>query len=94
MKLASTLNCEQHKNIFECPDVLINYIPKFNEYGIIIHDGGSAILSISYCPFCGKKLPESKRDLWFEQLEKLGFENPSEEEIPKEYSTNEWYKNL
>jgi hypothetical protein len=88
-----TLNCEAHANVFECPDVLINYIPKFDEYGLIVHDGGNSVISISYCPWCAIKLPESKRDMWFDKLEELGFEDPGEQDIPKEFSSEAWYAN-
>ncbi len=54
--------CEQHADIFDCPDVLIVYRSKFDEYGIIIHDGGSSSITIHYCPWCGTTLPDSKRD--------------------------------
>jgi hypothetical protein len=64
----------------------------FNEYGIIVHDGGSSSsITIAFCPWCGAQLPESLRDRWFEALESLGFDNPFEQEIPKEYKTDEWY---
>jgi hypothetical protein len=53
--------CEQHSDAFECADNLIYYSKKFNEYGLIIHDGGSSYAVINFCPFCGEKLPESKR---------------------------------
>lgn len=41
---------------------------------------------------CGAKLPESKRDLWFDTLENLGFDDPIEQEIPEEFKTNKWYR--
>lgn len=85
--------CNQHENKFDCADAIIDYNPKFDEYGIIIHDGGQSVSNISYCPYCGTKLPESKRDLWFETLEKMGFDNPWEEEIPEDFKTDKWYKN-
>ena len=88
-----TLNCEVHTDIFECPDVLINYIPKFDEYGLIIHDGGNSVIAISYCPWCSTKLPDSKRDMWFDKLEELGFEDPGEQNIPKEFCSEAWYEN-
>ena len=91
MDSATTLNCTKHNNEYECPDVLVKYIDKFDEYGLIIHDGGCSLITISFCPFCGNELPKSKRDLWFEKLEKLGFDDPSEQNIPKEYESNEWY---
>ena len=87
-----TLKCEEHNNGFECPDVLINYISKFDEYGLIIHDGGSSFVEISFCPWCGSKLPESKRDLWFDELEKLGFDNPNEQSIPEEFLSSKWFE--
>ena len=84
--------CEQHSNEFECPDVLVNYNPKFDEYGLIIHDGGASTMEMFYCPWCGSKLPESKRDLWFDVLEGLGFDNPSEQSIPDEFMSSAWFK--
>lgn len=50
------LKCNQHDNQFDCPDSLIYYSPKADEYGIIIHDGGSSFITITYCPWCGEKL--------------------------------------
>jgi hypothetical protein len=83
--------CEQHPNPFDCADSLIYYSPRYDEYGIIIHDGGSSYMAIDYCPWCGSRLPESKRDLWFERLGSLGYDNPTEQDIPKEYLTGAWY---
>ena len=54
--------CKEHKSPFECPDRVIYYSSKFNEYGLIVHDGESSSIEISYCPWCGTKLPMSKRD--------------------------------
>jgi hypothetical protein len=84
-------DCDIHKDIFECPDILVKYSSQFDEYGLIIHDGGSSTLEIYFCPWCGKKLPESKRDRWFDKLEELGINDPSEENIPKEFLSDEWY---
>ena len=50
--------CEQHPNRHDCPDCLIDYWPKSNTYGIMIHDGGESVIVISYCPWCGTKLSE------------------------------------
>ncbi|MDX8361787.1 DUF6980 family protein [Cytobacillus sp. IB215316] len=84
--------CKQHPNIFDCPDSLIHYTENLDEYGLIIHDGGTSVLTIYYCPWCGNKLPESKRDLWFETLYKLVFDDPTEQRIPDEFLTEKWYK--
>jgi len=48
--------CKKHSSPFDCPDNLLFYSKKSNRYGIIIHDGGSSFIVISYCPWCGKKL--------------------------------------
>ena len=64
---------------------IIQYSDRFDEYGIVIHDGGNSSIIINYCPWCGKELPKSKRDEWFDTLEKLGFINPLEEDIPIEF---------
>jgi hypothetical protein len=48
--------CEQHPNIFDCPDHLFRYSENHKVYGIIIHDGSGSFIVINYCPFCGKKL--------------------------------------
>lgn len=71
-------------------DKLIYYNEVFDEYGLAILDGGKSYISIDYCPWCGKILPKSKRDNWFEELEKLGIDNPFEEEIPDDFKTNKW----
>ena len=54
--------CHQHPDRFDCPDCLIHYSPRYREYGIIIHDGGSSFVRIAFCPWCGAKLPGSLRD--------------------------------
>jgi hypothetical protein len=86
--------CTHHDACKSCPDQVIYHSLIFDEYGIIIHDGGSAVYTISYCPFCGKKLPDSKRDRWFDELEALGYESPLvDDDIPKNYESDAWYKN-
>ena len=91
MDEALDFSCSQHASKYDCPDSLISYSECFDEYGLIIHDGGSSVINISYCPWCGKKLPDSKRDRWFDELESLGFDEPSEQDIPENYKTNKWY---
>ncbi len=73
------------------PEIPIVYIPKFREYGISILDGGSSFLEMSYCPFTGKKLPESLRNRWFDEVEKLGME-PGDSSIPEVFNDERWWK--
>jgi hypothetical protein len=78
---------------YDCPDNLITYVSKMDEYGIVIHDGGSSYIKIEFCPWCGAKLPESKRDLWFETLSGMGYKFPAgEDNLPEEFETDEWWK--
>lgn len=100
--------CEDMKNNTYCTDQdwvadngdkedkIIYYVSRFDEYGIPVRDGEEAVSSsyigIDFCPWCGRKLPDSKRDDWFETLEKLGYDEPMEQEIPKEFESSEWYE--
>lgn len=92
MEQKANYKCIEHSNPFDCPDNLIYYNEQFNEYGLIIHDGGNSSLHIDYCPWCGRKLPDSKRDLWFDMLEQLGYDDPFEQDIPRQFKTDEWYR--
>jgi len=85
--------CKQHPDPFDCADHLIFYAPRFDEYGIIIHDGGTSMISIHYCPWCGVRLPESRRDAWFDALETLGYDDPADQDIPMAFQTDAWYRN-
>ncbi|MFJ8039076.1 DUF6980 family protein [Kitasatospora sp. NPDC096147] len=81
--------CEDHPYRFDCPDALVEFSPKFGEYGLIFHDGGSAVSVIDFCPWCGARLPESQRDRWYEELERLGIDL-DEDEVPPEYQDDRW----
>ncbi len=92
MENAVAFDCEHHSDRWECPDALISYTGEFDEYGIIVHDGGSSCIAMSFCPWCGSKLPDSKRDLWFETLAQLGFGDPLTMDIPKEFTDDRWWR--
>jgi len=47
-------NCDVHKDRFDCPDALIVNVN--GSYGLIVHDGGSSFIEISFCPWCGSEL--------------------------------------
>ena len=55
-----TRTCTKHRHRFECPDALIG--PAGDGYGIYVHDGGSSVIRIRYCPWCGTKLPGADTD--------------------------------
>lgn len=48
-----TCDCKQHKNAFDCPDVLVRYNQQKQTCGLPVRDGGSSIVAITCCPWCG-----------------------------------------
>src|SRR5580700_6803620 len=51
--------CDMHKNRYDCPDFLIAVVR--GGYGLIVHDGGSSVIQINFCPWCGAELPKIRR---------------------------------
>ena len=84
--------CSEHSNRSDCPDALVEYSPKFDEYGLFVHDGGASSISIEFCPWCGASLPKSKRNQWFERLASRGFHDPLNQEIPSEFHSDTWWQ--
>ena len=89
---ALTFQCDIHDDPFSCPDALLYYAEMFDEYGILIHDGTASYQTIDYCPWCAHPFPPSKRDLWFDTLEQLGYDDPWHQNIPTSFTTDEWYQ--
>jgi hypothetical protein len=58
MKRHLTHKCEDHSK-YECPDHLIDRWDD-GTTGIIVHDGGSSLIVINYCPWCGKGITQGK----------------------------------
>ena len=81
--------CEQHPDPKDCHDATIHYDDVFDEYSIP-HGDGISKMTINNCPWCGIRLPESKRDLWFDTLESIGYDDPLEQEIPEQYRSKRW----
>jgi len=75
----------------EDDDVPLVYWDKVREYGIKILDGGSAILVIQFCPWCGTALPTSLRGERADELERQGF-SPLAEDLPEEFRTGAWWR--
>lgn len=91
MTNALAFECEQHADPFECGDCALIYNLLFDEYGLVVHDGGASYLLINHCPWCAAKLPESQRDRWFDETDALNLEGDAA--LPKRYLTDEWRKN-
>ena len=78
-------------NVVKHVNAVVSYSEVFDEYGICIHDGGSSNITINFCPWCGKKLPESQRQRWFDELEKLGYFSPLfDDTIPSKFKSSKW----
>jgi hypothetical protein len=71
---------------------VVDWISSWNEYRIpVAYDGYSSTL-MKFCPFCGAKLGESKQTLWYETLYSLGFHDPGEQDHPKKFNTDQWWR--
>ncbi len=74
------------------PNRVLDWYAPWDEYMIpVAYDGYSATI-IAYCPWCGRKLPESKRNSWYETLRSMGYDDPGEQDIPNEYHSDAWWR--
>jgi hypothetical protein len=83
--------CEGKARVLADPNILLVYDDKLREYGIPVQDGGSSMIVIEFCPFCGAKLPGSLRDEWFDRLELLGLD-PGSPELPLDMRSGAWWR--
>ncbi|SDJ32089.1 hypothetical protein SAMN05444157_2811 [Frankineae bacterium MT45] len=83
--------CEGMARALADLDVPVLYFDRFREYSIRVEDGGSASLTIDYCPFCGTELPSSLRLQWFDRLDQLGLE-PESSALPLDLRTGAWWR--
>lgn len=88
----SIICCDSFKKSLDDEDIPLRYIPKYREFSIVILDGGSSSQEIHFCPWCGKKLPKSLRDLWFDTVwDKLNLDGPEDPRLPDEYKSEDWW---
>lgn len=86
------LSSECHSTDSLYSDALVAYTPRFDEYGLVIHDGGSSVLLIAFCPWCGANLPSSRRHEWFDQVEALGITDLDTSDLPEKYRSDAWFR--
>jgi hypothetical protein len=94
MDAALAIACPDHvEDPFACGDMVLCYSPLFDEYGLIVHDGGQSYILIERCPWCGAFLPEGRRDDWFDALEAMGIDSPFDPgaEVPERYRSHLWW---
>lgn len=84
--------CDEHPEPGRCADDVIGYSEKFDEYGLWIHDGPDGManswIGIDHCPFCGRTLPPSRREEWFDRLDARGLDP---ETAPDELNRHGWW---
>ncbi|HXQ86113.1 MAG TPA: hypothetical protein VN746_05515 [Gaiella sp.] len=91
MDEALATECDDHPDRFDCPDALVGYWPTLREYGLIVHDGGTSMIVIAYCPWCGANLPSSLRDEWYDRLDQLGLD-PDDPRVPETMRSDAWWR--
>ena len=88
-----TRRCQEHPDLFDCPDAIVLYLPEVDEYSIPIRDGkGGSLVPILHCPWCGKATPRSRREEWLAQLEKRGITDPAHADVPEEFRSDRWWR--
>lgn len=76
---------------------LISYDSESRDYNFILHGRNlGAYQEINYCPWCGKKLPQSLGEEWCEVIkEEFGLDYVFAQEwetLPEKYKTDRWWK--
>lgn len=87
--------CAQMSKHLHENEVAITYNPKFRSFAIKVLDGGGSVQSISFCPWCGSKLPEDLSEKFFNELSLTLSKDATLFDIdnaPDEFKTDEWWK--
>jgi hypothetical protein len=56
MKAHLTTTCTMHADEYACGDIVVVYEPDRNAFGLPVHDGGTSMVEITFCPWCGAKI--------------------------------------
>lgn len=72
-------------------ETLLSYYAPYREWGLRVLDGGSSVIGLRFCPWCGQEFPSSLRDQWYDRLEALGMES-NDVDLPPELLTEEWWR--
>ena len=67
---------------------------RYNQLSTLRKKDGISGVCIAYCPWCGQKLPASKRERWFEELDGMGIDYSlfDTERVPEPYLSDAWWK--
>lgn len=74
--------------------ISIKYEPRLREYWLVAKEKD---MTITFCPWCGHKLPKELRNEFFEEIELVLDKNEvniwdTKAKIPPEFKTDEWWK--
>ena len=88
--------CSQMIFFLEENKVAIYYDKRKRNFAIELK-GSSGIQRIFFCPWCGKRLPESLSDEFWDIIDKLEIDTsevPLEDhpDMPEEFKSDEWWK--
>jgi hypothetical protein len=77
------------------------WVAQWNEYWVGVgadkpdyYEPGSRWerVAIAYCPWCGMRLPSSRRSEWYETLYSLGYDDPGEQDLPSQFESDTWWR--
>jgi hypothetical protein len=74
------------------PNRVIDWIACWDEYYIPVAYDGYSATRVLHCPWCGTRLGESRKALWYQSLYSLGYADPGEEDIPPEFDSDAWWR--
>ena len=75
------------------PNRIVDWIASWNEYRIPVPYDGYSSTVIRFCPWCGSRLPASRREEWYRVLHSAGYSDPGgEDDIPQEFESDEWWR--
>jgi len=81
--------CKSKRCTLVHPNNGVEYDLRFDDYSITVEAEAKIRQQLFFCLWCGAELPPSRRDDWFDRLEKLGVD-PWDEDVPEEFRTDAW----
>jgi len=72
---------------------ILDWFASWNEYRIPVPYDGYASTLIRFCPWCGKRFPESLREEWYRTLYAMGYSDPGgDDDLPAEFESDRWWR--
>ncbi len=87
--------CDEMRSCLADPRLPISYLDFVREYILRRVTDSVVFHGIEFCPWCGIKLPSSRRDRWFDELDDLGLDDPFGDDrgkVPPQYWSDEWWR--